>query len=500
LTPLLCEIERQPKQRRSSLAAVSNLPRGLPAASMARVAVVRALPLAARLPLGDFLPLVRVSYSAFLPSSSSSLFSEPLHFPSFFTCRSSEAFPRARAPGWPVASVRGFRKTRRRPVARKNPSKERQLELDVKICLEEELPDDPEILSIAEILRLNAPMAMKIAFDELKDSDYKTRDRTINDVGNFEKVELSIMLCNDYFIQKLNKDWCNEDHATDVLSMSQHIPGFDLPILMLGDIVISVETAARQAEERGHSLVDEIRILLVHGLLHLLGFDHEVSDEAEAEMEKEEEVVLKSLGWKGWYCHPFILYPVNFNFDLVILLELERGGTQVIMFRRQRKKAAFVFISPNLNIFCDMDGTLLNSKSQITPRNAVALREAISRGVKAFLYSLEHRVPLIGFSQDRCVTLFDDPLIESLHTVYFEPRAEVMPSVEDLLRAKLLFYGTAESVSTSLRPHWSEAVQERARVVQAQADMLEIVPPGTSKGEGVRMLLDHLGAKADEVT
>ncbi|KAF3788729.1 Endoribonuclease [Nymphaea thermarum] len=522
---------------------------------MARVAVVRALPLAARLPLGDFLPLVRVSYSAFLPSSSSSLFSEPLHFRSFFTCRSSEAFPRARATGWPVASVRGFRKTRRRPVARKNPSKERQLELDVKICLEEELPDDPEILSIAEILRLNAPMAMKIAFDGLKDSDYKTRDRTINDVGNFEKVELSIMLCNDNFIRKLNKDWRDEDHATDVLSMSQHIAGFDLPILMLGDIVISVETAARQAEERGHSLLDEIRILLVHGLLHLLGFDHEVSDEAEAEMEKEEEVVLKSLGWKGKGL-------INSAYDS-IADEIQRAEDSDGHYVQEAKKEGSLrFYQPKFKyIFCDMDGTLLNSKSQITPRNALALREAISRGVKvviatgktrpavinalktvdlvgkngvasefssgvflqgllvygmqgreiyrrnldpdvcreAFLYSLEHRVPLIGFSQDRCVTLFDDPLIESLHTVYFEPRAEVMPSVEDLLRAKLLFYGTAESVSTSLRPHWSEAVQERARVVQAQADMLEIVPPGTSKGEGVRMLLDHLGAKADEV-
>ncbi|XP_065622342.1 endoribonuclease YBEY, chloroplastic-like [Quercus suber] len=81
--------------------------------------------------------------------------------------------------------------------------------------------------------------------------------------------------------------------------MSEHVPELKLPILMLGDIVISVETAARQAEERGHTLLDEIRILMVHGLLHLLGFDHELSEEAEAEMEKEEELLLKSLGWKG---------------------------------------------------------------------------------------------------------------------------------------------------------------------------------------------------------
>lgn len=78
---------------------------------------------------------------------------------------------------------------------------------------------------------MNVPMAMKIAFDGLKDSEYKTRDTCIDDVGRFDKVELSVLLCNDDFIRKLNKEWRDEDHATDVLSMSQHIPGIDLPIV-----------------------------------------------------------------------------------------------------------------------------------------------------------------------------------------------------------------------------------------------------------------------------
>lgn len=81
------------------------------------------------------------------------------------------------------------------------------------------------------MLRLNVPMAMKIAFDGLQDSGYKTRETAIDDIGRFEKVELSVLLCNDDFIQKLNKDWRDEDHATDVLSMSQHIPELDLPIV-----------------------------------------------------------------------------------------------------------------------------------------------------------------------------------------------------------------------------------------------------------------------------
>ena len=64
---------------------------------------------------------------------------------------------------------------------------------------------------------------------------------------------------------------------------------------------------------------------------------------------------------------------------------------------------------------------------------------------------------------------------------------------------KLIFLDTAEGVAMTLRPHWSEATSDRATVVQALPDMLEIVPPGTSKGSGVKMLLDHLGVNAEEV-
>ncbi|OAY63226.1 putative protein phosphatase 2C 30, partial [Ananas comosus] len=57
-------------------------------------------------------------------------------------------------------------------------------------------------------------------------------------------------------------EWRDEDRATDVLSMSQHVPELNMPTLLLGDIAISVETATHQAKERGHELLDEIRILM----------------------------------------------------------------------------------------------------------------------------------------------------------------------------------------------------------------------------------------------
>ena len=84
------------------------------------------------------------------------------------------------------------------------------------------------------MLRLNATMAMKLAFDGLKNSEYKTRDNTIYDVSGYETIELSLLLCNDEFMRSLNKEWRNEDHATDVLSMSQHIPELKLPIVSDG--------------------------------------------------------------------------------------------------------------------------------------------------------------------------------------------------------------------------------------------------------------------------
>lgn len=64
---------------------------------------------------------------------------------------------------------------------------------------------------------------------------------------------------------------------------------------------------------------------------------------------------------------------------------------------------------------------------------------------------------------------------------------------------KLLFLDTAEGVAGTIRPYWAKATGDRASVVQAQPDMLEIVPIGTSKGSGVKILLDHLGASPDEV-
>lgn len=106
-------------------------------------------------------------------------------------------------------------------------------------------------------------------------------------------AELSFVLCSDAHIQALNRQWRGKDAPTDVLSFPQEDED------VLGDLVISVPTAARQAQERGTPLQTELRVLMVHGLLHLLGYDHETSDEDLAEMAEAEGRVLRRLGWVG---------------------------------------------------------------------------------------------------------------------------------------------------------------------------------------------------------
>ena len=112
-----------------------------------------------------------------------------------------------------------------------------------------------------------------------------------------DPVILSVVLCTDAFIQPLNADWRGKDAPTDVLSFSQREgEGGREDDPVLGDLVISLDTARRQAEELGHSALDELRVLLVHGLLHLLGHDNELGEAEALAMEAEEIALLTVLG------------------------------------------------------------------------------------------------------------------------------------------------------------------------------------------------------------
>ena len=113
------------------------------------------------------------------------------------------------------------------------------------------------------------------------------------EVLGLNRAELSIVLVSDAQIRRLNKLYRNKDKPTDVLSfpIGEKVKGW----LILGDIVISVDTAKRQAQELGYSLEEELKRLLVHGLVHLLGYDHELGGEEEKKFFELEAFVLKGI-------------------------------------------------------------------------------------------------------------------------------------------------------------------------------------------------------------
>ncbi|MBE6631074.1 MAG: rRNA maturation RNase YbeY [Ruminococcaceae bacterium] len=109
------------------------------------------------------------------------------------------------------------------------------------------------------------------------------------------KAEVSVTLCDNEYIHGLNLEYRGIDRATDVLSF----PLFDEEdhgITALGDIVLSLERAKEQAEEFGHSFERELAFLTAHSMLHLLGYDHETSEEDERDMFARQEAILEKMG------------------------------------------------------------------------------------------------------------------------------------------------------------------------------------------------------------
>ena len=115
-------------------------------------------------------------------------------------------------------------------------------------------------------------------------------------------LEVSVTFTDDEGIRKLNRNFRKIDRATDVLSFPLFDFEGDGDTLadelddMLGDIVLSLERAVAQAEEYGHSFEREVAFLTVHSMLHLLGYDHETSEEDELDMRRRQTAIMEMLG------------------------------------------------------------------------------------------------------------------------------------------------------------------------------------------------------------
>ncbi len=112
--------------------------------------------------------------------------------------------------------------------------------------------------------------------------------QSLGEVG-VKNAEISLAFVGDAEMKKLNKKWRGKNKVTDVLSFIYEAKP------LVGEIIICLPQAARQAGEGGHSIKEEIKTLLVHGLLHLAGYDHEKSLKEAEQMEKLQNKLLKCL-------------------------------------------------------------------------------------------------------------------------------------------------------------------------------------------------------------
>lgn len=127
--------------------------------------------------------------------------------------------------------------------------------------------------------------------------------RAVGQALKYEKVsfdaELSVTFVDNEGIKEMNSEYRNIDRDTDVLSFPLYEAGeieeSDGENTPLGDIVISLEKAESQAKEYGHSIEREVAFLTVHSVLHLLGYDHELSEDDEKEMFLKQEEILKKM-------------------------------------------------------------------------------------------------------------------------------------------------------------------------------------------------------------
>lgn len=123
--------------------------------------------------------------------------------------------------------------------------------------------------------------------------------------GDFRQAaELSVRLVNAAEGRRLNRRWRGKDYATNVLSFPATLPE-GVPVRLLGDLVICAPVVRREVQEQGKGLEAHWAHLVIHGVLHLLGYDHEAPDEART-MEALEVSVLAALGYPDPYAAPVV--------------------------------------------------------------------------------------------------------------------------------------------------------------------------------------------------
>ncbi len=144
----------------------------------------------------------------------------------------------------------------------------------------------------------NLPEDMPVD-EKLKDTVVEAIEK-VGELYGLDNAEVSVTLTDNEHIHEINREYRKVDRPTDVISFALNegdepeIEG-GAPVNVLGDLIISMEKVVEQAAEYGHSNRREIAFLTVHGMLHLLGYDH-IEEADRVEMRKEEDFVMEKLG------------------------------------------------------------------------------------------------------------------------------------------------------------------------------------------------------------
>jgi probable rRNA maturation factor len=137
-----------------------------------------------------------------------------------------------------------------------------------------------------------------LPYRDVKKREIKHFIKRICDILSLHDLSITMILTDNEFIRDINRRYRNQDRPTDIITFAYRenpFPQNGSEVEHLGDIYLSLEKALENSQEYGVDFISELKLLLVHGVLHLIGYDHELSEREEKKMREREEEILKML-------------------------------------------------------------------------------------------------------------------------------------------------------------------------------------------------------------
>ena len=139
---------------------------------------------------------------------------------------------------------------------------------------------------------------ISLPYNNIGKKFFTATTKKVFNIIDIDNISVNIILTDNKFIQSINKKYRKKNSPTDVISFAYRddlFPGINGEIEELGDIYISLEKASEQSLDYRVSLKDELKRLLIHGILHLIGYDHEISDEEDKKMRDLEDKIFNKI-------------------------------------------------------------------------------------------------------------------------------------------------------------------------------------------------------------